>query len=287
MNKYGKKNCSKSDKTKETFEKVVAKLQTIIDNGDYEKFLKFQKNFRNYSFNNLILIFSQFPDATKVAGKTAWKKLDRDVTENAKKIFILAPIPHKYTKKVKTIKDGEETEKTETIEYNSYRYVFVYDVSQTTGKPIPLANQNINCDDMAYFYEKLKNFSKVPVFEQAIEGAAKGYFSPKQNKIVIRNTLSSNDKAAVLLHEISHSLYDDFDYSKDRDLSEVFVESISYIVADHFGLDTSCCSFNYIIKWANGEPQKVIDLGNKIQKCAKHFIKELENFEMQELELVA
>ena len=31
----------------------------------------------------------------------------------------------------------------------------------------------------------------------------------------------------------------------------------------------------------------IIDLGNKIQKCAKHFIKELENFEMQELELAA
>lgn len=55
------------NKTKEIFDKVVEKLQAIIDNGDYEKFLKFQKNFREYSFNNLVLIFSQFPDATQVA----------------------------------------------------------------------------------------------------------------------------------------------------------------------------------------------------------------------------
>ena len=55
------------NKTKEIFDKVVENLQNIVDNGDYEKFLKFQKNFRDYSFNNLILIFSQFPDATKVA----------------------------------------------------------------------------------------------------------------------------------------------------------------------------------------------------------------------------
>lgn len=61
------KNSSSKNKTKETFEKVVEKLQAIVDNGDYEKFLKFQKNFRGYSFNNLILIFSQFPDATNVA----------------------------------------------------------------------------------------------------------------------------------------------------------------------------------------------------------------------------
>ncbi len=61
------KNSSSQNKTKEIFDKVVENLQTIVDNGDYEKFLKFQKNFRGYSFNNLILIFSQFPYATKVA----------------------------------------------------------------------------------------------------------------------------------------------------------------------------------------------------------------------------
>lgn len=55
------------NKTKEIFDKVIEKLQSIVENGDYEKFLKFQKNFRDYSFNNLILIFSQFPDATRAA----------------------------------------------------------------------------------------------------------------------------------------------------------------------------------------------------------------------------
>ena len=63
---YNKCN-SQQNKTKEIFDKVVENLQSIVDNGDYEKFLKFQKNFRGYSFNNLILIFSQFPDATEVA----------------------------------------------------------------------------------------------------------------------------------------------------------------------------------------------------------------------------
>ncbi|MEE1531620.1 MAG: hypothetical protein ACM67R_08465 [Clostridiales bacterium] len=65
MKKHRKNNSQ--NKTKEIFDRVVENLQTIINNGDYEKFLKFQKNFKDYSFNNLILIFSQFPDATKVA----------------------------------------------------------------------------------------------------------------------------------------------------------------------------------------------------------------------------
>lgn len=140
----------------------------------------------------------------------------------------------------------------------------------------------MNCDDKAYFYDKLRAFSNVPVVEKELLGTTKGYYNQEENIIAIKSTLSQNDKAAVLLHEIAHSLYDDFDYSKDRDLSEVFVESVAYIVADHFGLDTSLCSFNYIIKWAKGEPKTVIDLGSKIQKCANEFIQEIENFEIQE-----
>ena len=120
-----------------------------------------------------------------------------------------------------------------------------------------------------------------------IFGGRLGYYSEKENLIAIKNTLSINDKASVLLHEIAHSLYDDFDYSKDRDLSEVFVESVAYIVADYFGLDTSHCSFNYIIKWAKGETKTVLELGGKIQKCANEFIEKLENFEMQELQIAA
>ena len=219
-------------------------------------------------------------------GKTRWLELKREPTEDAKKIWIIAPIPRQYKKKVKVIENDEEIEKTETIKYNAYRYVFVYDISQTTGEAIPLQCKEINCNDMAYFYEKLKAFSNVPVFEEELSGSVKGFFSKNDNKIVIKKDLSQNDKAAVLLHEIAHSLYDDFDYSKDRDLSEVFVESVAYIVADHFGLDTSPCSFNYILKWAKGEPKTVIDLETKIQKCANQYIEKLEKFEMQEQELM-
>lgn len=58
---------SNGSKTKEMLERIVQNLQNIVDSGEYERFLKFQKSFRGYSFNNLILIFSQFPEATKVA----------------------------------------------------------------------------------------------------------------------------------------------------------------------------------------------------------------------------
>ena len=41
--------------------------------------------------------------------------------------------PRQYQKKVKKIENNEEIEKIVTINYNSYRYVYVYDISQTKG----------------------------------------------------------------------------------------------------------------------------------------------------------
>ena len=67
----------------------------------------------------------------ELRGKSKWLKLKRELTENAKKIWIVAPIPRQYDKKVKAIEDGKEVEKIKTIKYNAYRYVYVYDISQT------------------------------------------------------------------------------------------------------------------------------------------------------------
>lgn len=274
-------------KAKELFDKVVIGVQNIINSGEYEKYLRFQKNFIKYSFNNNVLIYNQFPDATRVAGKKAWRDLGRETIDNATRIMITAGMPKKGQKKVKKIIDGKEVEEIQEYEYMSYRSVHVYDISQTTGEPIPMECKAIGGDDMAYFYEKLKQFSKFPIFEADLQEGLHGFYRPIQKEIVVKNSLSINDKVSVLLHELAHGLYDDFDYKTDRNLSEVFVESIAFIVADYFGLDTSLCSLKYITKYANGDSKVLIDLGTKIQKCAKEFIKDIESFEMQEMEVAA
>lgn len=184
---------------------------------------------------------------------------------DAQKIFIIAPIPRQYSKKVKKVENGEEIETLETYQYNYYRYVYVYDISQTVGEEIPLESYNINANEMTCFYEKLKSFSQFPVYEKDLESTMYGYYNPSKKEIVLKKSLSIDDKAATLLHELAHGLYDDFDYKTDRNLSEVFVESIAYIVADYFGLDTSICSFNYITKWAKGDPKVVLNLGSKFK----------------------
>ena len=282
-----KSTYNRKTRAKEIFDKVVINVRTIIQNGEYEKYLKFQNKFTKYSFNNTILIFSQFPDATNVAGKAKWKELGRELINDAKKIQITAGMPKQGKTKVKKIIDGKEVEEEQTYDYIAYKSVYVYDISQTVGEPIPLEVKMLSSENMGSFFYKLKQFSKFPIYEENLHGGLKGFYSPKDQTITLDKSLSIDAKVAVLLHELTHGLYDDFNYKTDKNLSETFVESVAYIVADYFGLDNSMCSFNYITKYAKGEPNILIDLGTKIKKCASEFIKDIEEFEVNEEQLAA
>ena len=282
-----KSTYNRKSKAKEIYEKVISNVRAIIEKGEYEKYLKFQNQFTKYSFNNTILIFSQFPDATYVAGKAKWKELGRELIRDAQRIQITAGMPVQGKRKVKKIVDGKEVEEELTYNYIAYKQVYVYDISETVGEPIPLEVKMLNSENMGSFFNKLKQFSKFPVYEKELEQGVRGYYSPNCKEISIEKRMSIDAKVAVLLHELTHGLYDDFDYKADRNLSEVFVESVAYMVADYFGLDNSMCSFNYITQYANGDPKVLIDLGKKIKKCATDFIKELEEFEVQQEEQLA
>lgn len=272
---------NKESKTKELYQKIVEGVQSIISAGDYEKFLKFSKYFHSYSFNNVILIFLQNENATYVAGFKTWEKMGRKIKKGEKGIQIMYPIKKKYTTKIKgqenLLEDTVDIEQTEEKEYLTYRATYVYDISQTIGNPIPIGLKKLNTNNKTEFFEFLKDYSKYPVLEKNISSNSFGYWSPRNQEIVIEKTLSIDDKVSTLLHELTHALYDDFNYKENRDLSEIFVESVAYIVADYFGLDTSLCSFDYIVKWAQGDLKPIIELGTKVQKTADDFIRNIEN----------
>ena len=270
------------------YQKLVEGLESIIESGKYKEFLKSMKKFHHYSFSNRLLIFAQNPEATRVAGYCTWKKLGRGVKSNPKKIFILKPIPYKIEKNEK---EENNSENKETLELIKYGWTIVYDISDTyireDGKEIPLIDDiKLNSASSEKLYDVLLKVSPVKVCVETTFNGSDGYYSKSLEKIVISNTLSLDDATTTLLHEISHALYDDFDYSKDRNLSEIFVESIAFIVADYFGLDASKCSFSYITKWCKGDTKKLLELGNKIQENSNKFIEKI-NDELNKQDKIA
>lgn len=277
-------------RNKVNYAKLLEGVQNVIKRGDYPKFLSMVNKIKNnYSFRNTVLVYVQNPNATIVKGFCDWNKLGRGVKKNPKTIFIYTPIKYKKQKAIEgqqNVNGKEEKERNasgtiEVIEGISYKRVAVYDIGDTYikkgNKRIPILDDILENNTTEELYNTLLEISPVPVKTEEINGIQKGYYSKKNQKIVLKESLSQDDKTAVLIHELCHCLYDDFVYKTERNKSEIFVESVAFLVADYFGFDTSLCSFSYITNWAEDNIKEFMSLSNKIKETADEFIELIKN----------
>ena len=276
-----------------SYDKLLDGVQKTIAKGEYPEFLKMVNKIKNnYSLRNTILVYTQNPNATIVKGFCDWNKLGRGVKRHPKTIFIYTPIKIKAKKNIegqqnvegKRIKIRSNDGNIEEIDGMGYRRVAVFDIGDTYikngAKRIPILDDTLNSNTTKDLYKLLVDISPVPVVIEEINGIKKGYYSKKENKIVIKASLSQDDRTSVLLHGFCHCLYDDFEYSKDRNKSEIFVESVAFLVADYFGFDTSLCSFGYITNWAKNDIKEFMNLANKIKEVADDFIELIKSSEL-------
>ena len=145
----------------------------------------------------------------------------------------------------------------------AFKVISVFDVSQTSGKELPtLGVDELKGDVNNYekLFEALKRIAPVPVYFEAINGGAKGYFDKDKNSIAINKGMSEVQTVKTAIHEIAHSILHnhnmikaDVDKPKDRNTEEVEAESIAYTVCQHFGIDTSDYSFAYVASWGSGK----------------------------------
>src|SRR5215211_9415847 len=109
-------------------ERSVAAIQ---DSDTFRAYLTAQARFHTYSFGNVLLILSQRPESTRVAGYRTWQSLERHVKKGEKAIRIIAPAY--YKRKEVDAQTGEDVERQVTF----FRSASVFDYSQTEGKPLP------------------------------------------------------------------------------------------------------------------------------------------------------
>lgn len=160
----------------------------LFDSERYKEYLRVMSKFHNYSFNNTLLIAMQKPDASLIAGFSAWKNnFGRNVMKGQKGIKILAPSPFKIKKEMEKIdpqtgkafigKDGKPVTEEKEITIPAFKVVSVFDVSQTEGREIPNIAVNMLTGDVEHYkdvFAALEKTSPVPVGFEKIEGGAHG-----------------------------------------------------------------------------------------------------------------
>ncbi|MEL4896117.1 ArdC-like ssDNA-binding domain-containing protein [Crocosphaera sp. Alani8] len=278
----------KTNKTALAFEQLEQGLAELLESGDWQRYLKTQSQFHNYSFNNVMLILSQFPEASRVAGYQRWQELGRQVKKGTKSIKILAPLKRKIEKENEK---GELEAKTGIF---GFRTVNVFDISQTEGDELPEIVSPLTGDDQG-FIDRLTAFShhnQVPVFFKGLLGRANGccrYDGQTGDpiEIVVDPLLPKQHQTKTLAHEIGHSILHSrtqYDNHIPRSQAELEAESVAFIVLNYFGIDSSDYSFAYVASWQQGEDalENLRQSGMSIQKAANQIIDWIEtNFQAQ------
>ena len=263
-----------AEKLKEITDRLEQGIAELFDSERYREYLKVMSKFHNYSFNNTLLIAMQKPDASLVAGFSAWKNnFGRNVMKGQKGIKIIAPSPFKIRQEVEKIdphtqkpiigKDGKPVTEEKEVKIPAYKVVSVFDVSQTEGKELPdIAVDELTGDVDLYkdFFAALEKTSPVPIAFENIGGGSHGYYHLEDKRIAINEGMSELQTLKTAIHEIAHAKLHDIDLNApkdeqprvDRRTREVEAESVAYTVCQHYGLDTSDYSFGYVAGWSSG-----------------------------------
>lgn len=188
------------------------------------RYLDFVSKFHQYSPANIWLILLARPDASQVAGFHKWKSMGRFVRRGEQGLPILAPILEKQ-------EDEDGLEKQILI---GFKVVYVYDVSQTEGEPLPeppdwkSTEKNLELNKRLIQYANRQGITvSFKTLPKEIQGVSKGG--------VIEVALTAGTK--TLIHEIVHEiLHKDRNNIQNKAIKELQAEAVAYIVSRHFGL---------------------------------------------------
>ena len=270
-------------------------IKAYLNSDHYKEFLTKMSQFNQYSSRNLRLILAQKPDASYLAPYNTWRRFDRYVKRGEKALSVIIPVT--YVKKDQQgqpilDKNGRpETGMTIRLKPTTF------DVSQTEGKEMPKAaevKEQLTDLDYANFYRALMSIAKtndVSVRFEEMENSRQGYYSPLENQIVLRsNDMNKSQIIKTFIHETAHSeLHHANNPQREqltRSTAELQAESVAYVVASYYGIDTSEYSFNYLAGWSN-DKETLADLEAQldiVQQEAKSLIVRMDQ-ELEQLRL--
>ncbi len=264
----------KRDKVQALLKQLEERIEEVQSSEEFKDILEFFSKFHNYSYHNTMLIQMQYPEATHVAGYRQWqKKFNRQVKKGEKGIAILAPFSYKTTEsKVREVvsPDGEviEEEVEEEVKKTYFKPVFVFDISQTEGEPVPRMDLSLE-DSLPSLLVTLKEFAEkqdISLSFRPLSGGLEGY--SKGGSIVVDANLNDTEKACTLAHELAHVVLhnrekrEDSNENLSKEIREMEAEAIAFVVMNHFGVEVKSDRYLALYK-------KAYSLKNSLERIKK------------------
>ena len=273
------RKADRKELAKELQSSIIEQVQELSTTEAWERYLTFASSFHGYSFRNVLLILSQFPDASRVAGYRKWQSLGRQVVKGSKAIKIYG-----YSKKTIRTEEDEETGEEKEVLTVYFPIVSVFDMSQTEpiegfADPFEIVSK-LEGDDPLGLYEAVSTYLTSlgwKISREPIPRDVNGFTTIDGTKrVVIEESLAPAQAAKTLLHEAAHViLHEDNteeEYAEHRGLKETEAESVAYVVAGAFGFDTSQYSIGYVAGWSMLDHAVIAESAANVLKAAHELI---------------
>jgi hypothetical protein len=223
-------------------------ITDLTESSRWRRYLEVQSRFPSYSVNNAVLIARQRATATRVAGFGTWRRLQRVVRRGERAIWILAPIVGRRT-------DGDSEAEPSV---RGFRFVPVFDVSQTDGADLPTVCEPLVGPDPSGCYRRLERAARsfgFTVQRELLDGGVRGDCNHARRRIRVADGLEGAQQVKTLAHELAHALL--HERWEDRSVAELEAESTAFVVCRALGIDSGGYSFGYVATWAGGGAQAV------------------------------
>jgi len=220
----------------------VELLASDIESGHPEvlsECLKAMARFHTYSFGNVLLISTQRPTATQVAGWRGWNELGRRIKQGEKGILIFAPILAEPKKPANTAESTSEAAEPQQ-ELLGFRQVRVFDVAQTEGEAVLESDQFSNLD-LSEVLTKLIEFAGSQGFKiEYSDKIAPAQGTSCRGLIRLMPDMEAEESVPVLIRELAlQMLYETQRRSfVTRDVLLREAKAVSFVVCNALDLAT-------------------------------------------------
>ncbi len=240
---------ARQERVARAMETLTHGVECITTSEGYRRYLEAMSRFHTYSANNVVLIHTQAPEATRVASYRTWQALGRQVGKGEKGITIIRPITVRGV-------DEETGEVRESL--RGFTTGSVFDVAQTHGPALPEAPHPglLPEDDLEGALTlkvgvmKLLDTYGVRVVREGMPEGRRGYWEPGTKTVGLSRDLAGVGELKTLMHEAAHCLADHHPGAIDRADGETVAESVAFVVLQHYGVDTGDYTFPYVAGWA-------------------------------------
>ena len=299
-------------KLDELHEKLTSAVETLVTGSDWVRALAFAARFRSRSFNNMLLIWTQHeanfeagrvpePAPSYVAGYRQWQQLGRQVQKGQPGYMIFAPVTGRFASFTpadsgswRRLGPREKPKPGETVRSKMVgaRPAYVWDISQTTGDPIPEppSPKLLDGEAPAGLWDGLVaqvealGFEVLRVPDASAIGGADGLTDYTTRQVSVRTDVTEANQVATLVHELAHVLMHDptdQEARQHRGIREVEAESVALMIGVAHGMDTSSYTIPYVAGWASSvkdtEPAEVIKAtGERVRKTALAILDQLD-----------